>query len=409
MGLVGYSDSEGSDTEDVKPESSKVSTTLTTGSSDAVPKTKFEKVATGNKIRVNLPGASAGSVSSSAEANDLNNDRPAKRVKSSSAFSGINSFLPAPKNPGAKSSGSGGGGGLLSNGRGSGIGRGISLKTGAAPAFSRELPEVDNSAYTPAAEDGDYDEFGRRQEAAISIPTLDEQANKQEDVVGKPAARPMMFKPLSVSRKPTKKKPPMHATATTPSATSPAAHPKVATVHAPSPALAVGVTTPKPKQSLFSSYQDEPTPISEPRAHNDYQPEFVGTGDAEEPLQDQYETTQSYTAPPPSNIQAPTDDLQSLASTLNLTPAQRRQLFGRGDTSSAKLTNFNLAQEYSANNQLMQDDANAPVHNPVRSIAPGKHSLQQLVNQAANQRDALEESFASNKRNKAAAGSKYGW
>lgn len=205
MGLVGYSDSEGSDTEDVKPESSKVSTTLTTGSSDAVPKTKFEKVATGNKIRVNLPGASAGSVSSSAEANDLNNDRPAKRVKSSSAFSGINSFLPAPKNPGAKSSGSGGGGGLLSNGRGSGIGRGISLKTGAAPAFSRELPEVDNSAYTPAAEDGDYDEFGRRQEAAISIPTLDEQANKQEDVVGKPAARPMMFKPLSVSRKPTKR------------------------------------------------------------------------------------------------------------------------------------------------------------------------------------------------------------
>ena len=48
-------------------------------------------------------------------------------------------------------------------------------------------------------------------------------------------------------------------------------------------------------------------------------------------------------------------------------------------------------------------------HNPVRPIAPGKHTLQQLVNVASNQREALEESFATGRRNKKEAGAKYGW
>ncbi|RMZ90737.1 hypothetical protein DV736_g2034, partial [Chaetothyriales sp. CBS 134916] len=48
-------------------------------------------------------------------------------------------------------------------------------------------------------------------------------------------------------------------------------------------------------------------------------------------------------------------------------------------------------------------------HNPVRAIAPGKHSLRQLVNAAQGQKDALEDSFAIGKQNKKEAGSKYGW
>jgi hypothetical protein len=49
------------------------------------------------------------------------------------------------------------------------------------------------------------------------------------------------------------------------------------------------------------------------------------------------------------------------------------------------------------------------MHNPVRSIAPGKHSLKQLVNAAQSQKDALAESFAKGYQNRKEAGSKYGW
>jgi len=405
MGLVGYSDSEGSDGEEGKPQ------TVKSGGLAAIPdtthKTKFEKVASGNKIKVNLPGPSAVNASVAIEENDISKDRPTKRAKTTSAFSGINSFLPAPKNPGAKSSGSSGGS-LLSSGRGSGLGRNINLKTGAAPAFSRERPEANSNTYAPEADDGDYDEFGRRKEAVIGLPGSLEPTTVHEDSASKSAGKPMMFKPLSVGRKPTKKKTSSQPIEKSLSVAGPAAQEKAGLTQNAKVATPAAELAPKAKQSLFSSYQDEPVETREPRKHNEYQPEFVDTRVAEESPQDSSEIVPAYTAPP-QNTQPPTNDLQSLASTLNLTPAQRRQLFGRGDTSSAKLTNFNLAQEYSANNQLIQDDANAPVHNPVRSIAPGKHSLQQLVNQAANQRDALEESFASSKRNKAAAGSKYGW
>jgi len=402
MGLVGYSDSEGSDDEDVKLQTAKASTTSAT--SETTHKSKLEKVASGNKIKVNLPGAPA---SISIKEDDTNNDRPAKRAKTNSAFSGINSFLPAPKNPGAKASGSGGAS-LLSSGRGSGLGRGISLKTGAAPAFSRDRPEVDSTAFAQGADDGDYDEFGRRKEAAIGLPTTGEQTTTQEETGSKPAGKPMMFKPLSVGRKPTKKKTSLQTLEKSSSVATPEPREKARPVHETNTAIPTAVTATKAKQSLFFNYEDKPAQTHNAQIHNDYQPEFIDTRDAEEPLQDQVETIPA-PAPPQSNAQPPTNDLQSLASTLNLTKAQQRQLFGRGDVSSAKLTNFNLAQEYSANNQLMQDEANAPVQNPVRAIAPGKHSLQQLANQVANQRDALEESFASSKRNKAAAGSKYGW
>ena len=56
-------------------------------------------------------------------------------------MAGFNSFLPAPKRPAAASGGSSIGG--ISRG---GLGSGVSLKTGATPAFSREpAPNVDES------------------------------------------------------------------------------------------------------------------------------------------------------------------------------------------------------------------------------------------------------------------------
>ncbi|RMD40725.1 hypothetical protein DV735_g4402, partial [Chaetothyriales sp. CBS 134920] len=95
--------------------------------------------------------------------------------------------------------------------------------------------------------------------------------------------------------------------------------------------------------------------------------------------------------------------------------AAKRQLFGRGSsatttrtTAAVTVTNFNTDHEYAANQELIAK-GDQVVHNPVRAIAPGKHSLRQLVSAAQGQKDALEDSFAMGRRNKKEAGSKYGW
>ena len=102
--------------------------------------------------------------------------------------------------------------------------------------------------------------------------------------------------------------------------------------------------------------------------------------------------------------------LDSIASDLNLSDSAKRQLLGRqrGNTSIINVVNFNTDQEYAAN-EILRQAGEQVQHNPVRSIAPGEHSLKQLVNAVSNQKDALEEQFASGRRNKKEAGSKYGW
>ena len=398
MGLVGYSDSECSDDEDVKPQSSKPA--VATGAAGSTQKARTEKVVSGNKIRVNLPGITATAAATADDADNIDNDRPAKRARTSGASSGINSFLPAPKNPVKAGGGSSGspGTGLLSRSRGAGLSKGISLKTGATPAFSRDLPEPSDSTYEERDTDEQYDEFGvQSTSATTSVPLVVEETQVQEAVL---ARKPMMFKPLSVGRKSKKK------SSSTVAPEQPRATPSDVAKVVPST-----VAPPNKKSLLFSSVDHESATV--PNAQ-EYQPEFTAPEEVDraydEDLDDQlyseaFAPTASAVPPQPQ-----TNDLQSLASTLNLTKEQRRQLFGRDGAGNAKLASFNLAQEYSSNNALMQDEANqAPLHNPVRAIAPGKHSLQQLLNSAQNQKEALEESFARGKANKAAAGTKYGW
>jgi hypothetical protein len=391
MGLIDYSDSEGSDAE-VIPGPAPSSTTSISH------KPKTEKVVSGNKIRVKLPSSAT---PSNDAGEDIDNDRPSKRAKTGSASSGINSFLPAPKNVGKAANGTSEGG-LLARNKGPGLRQGISLKTGAAPAFSREMPEVHKSYNDEVEGDIGYDGYGGKPTTA-SVSIIAAPIQPQE-VSAKPIGKPSMFRPLSVGRKPAKKK----NNAAQPAAEAKNLRPAMQATTSQVTAEA-SLPRPKMKQSLFSSFQDEPaapTPTS-----TDYQPEFSEPIDTDRAFggdDDSVAPVQAFAAAVPS--QPPTSDLDNLASTLNLTPAQRRQLFGRDGASNAKLASFNLAQEYSSNNKLMQEEGGAaPLHNPVRGIAPGKHSLQQLVNAANNQRDALEESFARGKANKAAAGSKYGW
>jgi len=64
--------------------------------------------------------------------------------------------------------------------------------------------------------------------------------------------------------------------------------------------------------------------------------------------------------------------------------------------------------EYRSNRQMAAAGETFE-HRAVKAIAPGKHSLTQLVNNVKSQGDALEDKWADGRRKKGDAGSKYGF
>lgn len=390
MGLVDYSDSDASDTE-AHPVS-KVAPLST--------KSAFQKVvdrSNPGKIRVTLPGSVTPAV---------DGDEPtAKRVKTGGgAFGGLNSFLPAPKRTGlTASSGLGSGN---ATGR-SGLAVGVSLKTGAEPGFSRDVSDIMGEGYSESITNPNE---------GLSLPpykaAVESTQTPAEDVelVGKP----MMFKPLSVSRKSAKKKnQPLKTEAKV-----------VPTVQETSSTLqAAKVLKPKSTVSLFS-VAAEPMDAYEAASGDEYKP-MIHSADKnieEAEMQDdisKYQSELYSSAPPPRPIvPAPAaaqgaQSLTDVASDLGLSVADRRQLFGRQKGSknapiAQKVINFNTDQEYQHNNDLRAQGETVS-HNPVKSIAPGKHNLKQLLNAAQSQKEALEESFAKGRSNRAEASSRYGW
>jgi hypothetical protein len=185
MGLVDYSDSEPSDIEEVSV------------AKPAAPSSKpaFQKVvdrANPGKIKVSLPQASL-------KDDTTSDEPPTKRAKTGGgAFSGFNSFLPAPKRTGQKAASLGGGTAAKK-----GLGPGVNLKTGAAPGFSRE-PEPER-CYT---EEEESEPASTNVESGMSLPPPKSSQNGEQQPAGevKLVGKPLMFKPLSVSRKPAKKK-----------------------------------------------------------------------------------------------------------------------------------------------------------------------------------------------------------
>ncbi|KAH0552868.1 hypothetical protein GP486_006930, partial [Trichoglossum hirsutum] len=379
MGLVDYSDSDNSDSD--------AATAPKPAATSAKP--TFKKVvdrSNPRKILVNLPTLAGQDEPGENPATD---GPPAKRPRiggGGGAFSGFNALLPAPKRTGQAA-----GGGINGSAAGkSGLGRGISLKTGATPGFSRE--EVSESFDGEDSHRNDinskdnHDTPPKHQEAAQELATA-------LPPNGKPTAEPkktgsaMMFKPLSVARKPPKKS----SNTTTSISTE------------PPPAL------PKKKVSLFplsaADHQGNPPPPLPPPttlSPSDYSPLIYQPASSQDPLEDPQNglnVTQSQNPP----------TLDEIATSLNLSNSAKRQLFGRrGTSASPTIINFNTDVEYAANEQLRAEGETVQ-HNPVRAIAPGKHSLKQLVNAASNQKEALEEHFAMGKRNKREAGSRYGW
>lgn len=389
MALVDYSDSDSSEVEETssnkpKPNSSKPA---------------FQKLidrSNPGKIKVN-------SLQSEVEKDTNGEQPPAKRAKTGpGGVGGFNSFLPAPKKAGVTQ------GSALGSGNTKGNGVGTGLRTGAAPAFSREQPEQDKYITSKSDQESSY--RGNQSPKGLALPasgasTLDgDKAPEEVKVVG----RPLMFKPLSVSRKPAKKKKIDDALSKTITNSS------SITTKAPEP--------PRSKVSLFSvaTVSDE---REANRTQGAYQPLIYGI--KEEPEEPEVDDNEDDFAPDDyngglepvpqlSHTTAP-QSLNDIASDLGLSAADRRLLFGRQKgtrtdnmPSASKVINFNTDEEYRHNEELRAKGEQV-VHNPVRSIAPGKHSLKQLLNAAQSQKEALEESFAKGKNNRAEASSRYGW
>ncbi len=395
MVLVSYSDSEGS--EDEKPQAQAKHDTL---ASTAKPDTKFSvDKSNSRKIKVNLQEYSADPTKNG----DYDGEPAPKRPKMGGGFSGFNSMLPAPKKdtqPANRAK-------IASKGTAR---KGFSLRTGAEPGFSRESDAELKQLFAEQGMDPVENGLDDRKEDAEATTGTD------RDVALSSASRPgpvtqgnsMMFRPLSVATNTQKKKkPPAKVPAAAPTAQ--------AQVNKRSPAREGFATA--PKVSLFSiGNRDEP-PDALGAEHVDYEPHvYQSTAEADgfNPVTNDTEDTTAEVDISTTDFVAETQaqSLDSIAADLNLSASAKRQLLGRNHKNASKISsaiiNFNTDQEYAANEALRASGEQVQ-HNPVRAIAPGKHSLKQLVNAASGQKEALEESFASGRRNKKEAGGRYGW
>lgn len=420
MTLVAYSDSEASDSEHENdtsgpPLAPATATKPTASSSKATPSSIVDK-SNPRKIRVALPDIKPEPTDSGEE------DGPARKKPrvggGGGAFAGFNSFLPAPKRPEAEAE-------KEKKTLGGGSARKIfSLKTGATPGFDRGADEEmkNDMAFDNLGNGGGDDgEVIPKAGSLRGEESNNSTGDNQESVMKKPGevtlkGNPMMFKPLSVGRTGPKKKKTMATVnpSLVPEAKEekkvdgrgsiPQSAPAAKETAAPPPA-------PKPKVSLFSLSKEDtaaPEQSTPTSAHaSTYEP-VVYTNESAPvagPVPEE-ESVPAEPAQPASSAQT----LGHIADDLNLSHSQRRQLFGRNaDQPGSRILHFNTDEEYATNQERAHKDLAASQHNPVRAIAPGKHTLQQLVNAASTQKEALEESFAAGRRNKKEAGAKYGW
>ena len=410
MGLVEYSDSE-SDSE--SPLTLAPPTTAVV--SQPAKKQSFQKLvdkSNPGKIVVSLPSVSAASDDAATSEGPA-----AKRIKTSgSRFSGFSSFLPPPK-------------ATASTPRGGGSGKaaprvGANLRTSSEAAFSRDKGDDSGDRVSWMDGSGSMSNSPSTTAAAPTQPSIPH-GQKSEDEV-KLVGKPLMFKPLSVARKPGKKGggiKKVTAASTTAQPGGASERPRHAGTSESSikeePLAAPQVK--KKKISLFSVVDDAHSVETVPEESTSYEGEPRGHDRSTFPegnaLDDYASQQQSagYSQPPAQQAgYLEYTSLDSIADDLNLGPAARRELFGRGGAPSKatakSVINFNLDQEYRHNEELRQSGAlDQQQHNPLRAIKPGKHSLQQLVNQVQSQRDALEENFAKNRATQKQSGAKYGF
>lgn len=303
---------------------------------------------------------------------------PVKRARVAGAFSGFNSLLPAPKRTAQNAPKAG-----------------VSLKTSSEAAFSR----------TPAT--GGHDETYIAPGVPNTMPVHNSsEALAEPKLVGKTTR----FLPLSVSGK-KKKKPISKPLAATHAKESGEDGMRSAVASQEDVAQPAEPLKAKPKKSLFSLSQEkeeeEGEELAAPGAGTAaYEPITIPRVQAQTELSieeaaaiyhDDVDTT-------PANP----NSLERVAAEMNLTAAQRRQLFGRQQGKEARVTHFDLDAQYNENERMRQA-GEVVEHRAVKAIASGKHSLTQLVNNARSQQDALEDKWADGRKKRGEGGSKYGW
>lgn len=421
MGLVQYSDSEGSDDEgqpQVPPASARSQTTAPEPK-PSQPDQKFSSIVDrGNprKIRVALPSIKPENSIEDAENDQDGPARKKPRTTGGGVFSGFNSILPAPKRANLPTT---------SGGSASKNTKVFSLKTGTGPGFDRQADaewrqeQALNQASAAGAEHDTIPNPGSLRNETKEGSLLNEENYKKK-------GNAMVFKPLSVARNAPKKKSAAFVAARAATPAAPSAVQEMTSsenvsseqdTSIPTSTTTSAAAPAKPKVSLFSFSSEEKTLPTSTSSAYDYNPEFSNVPST---IAEDISTLEQHNQPPKSYSNPSTNHqstLDAIADDLNLSRAQRRQLLGRNPgtatQANSRILTFNTDAEYASNQEMLskttEEELAAQQHNPVRAIAPGKHSLRQLVQAASSQKDALEDSFAAGRRNKKEAGSRYGW
>jgi len=401
MNLVAYSDSEESDTE--APPAPKPA-------AKPAPKPAFQKVvdrSNPGRIKLNIQAPKLQDGDKGAE----NAEPPTKKARTGGG--GFNAMLPAPKKANAapaaapqKDEGATTGKKIFGNGFKPGVS--FSFKTSAQPTFVRDGG-------------GDTEDYG-------TMPSEPKPASTTPAAPSQPAPTPaatksepaptsfgsLKFVPLSVARARKQKKP----------SAAPAAWTVTSSSEKKTVSMSAEEKKPeeKPKVSLFSISQEDEDQSVKAVSDGQYQPLLYGVPAEDEAAipddaftngEETNEFSSGNTVAGASSGPTGPQTLNDIASSLNLSESEKRQLFGRKrggpDPSAAKIVEFNTDAEY-AHNEKLRAAGETIQHNALRSITgTGKNSLRSLVNTATNQKDALEEHFAQGRRNKKEAGNKYGW
>lgn len=368
MALVAYSDSEGSDTE-----ASPLPATIKKQTKEVTGPAAFQKTKP-RHIKVELPSLKQ-------EPQDSEPERPNKRARLDGG--GFNSLLPAPKRTVEKRS----------------MGRGINLRTSSEVAFSREAPVTHTT-------NGEAEESIMSNDPTQGHTGADSVASAEPKIVGK-ATR---FKPLSVqaSQQTKKKRYAGPALVADQSKVTDSNRSSQALQTTTSNSITDDVRPPpeKPNRSLFSLPAVDEKPSTGSEAEQLAYEAIIDDG---------VEPNNSLSSQPalhqPQTTSASSNSLQSLTAGVELTSAQRRELFGRHSktgTGHIQVAHFNMEAEYASNEALRQSGETVE-HRAVKAIAPGKHSLQQLVTNARSQQDNLEDKWAEGRRERGEGGSRYGW
>ena len=164
----------------------------------------------------------------------------------------------------------------------------------------------------------------------------------------------------------------------------------------------------KPTKALpnLFSFQEQSLQKPRPATSQDYVPVMLEKKDEEE------EAKEGNVEPSTLSERIDNSSLYNLASQSGLNYDEISKYESRRNQSSnekIKVLDFNVDDFYQQNDELREKGLLDANKRPVQGLGGGKHQITTLLRSAMQNKDELEEMFAQGRRNKAAAGSKYGF